>query len=39
MAFRTRTYVIMGVFKSWGYSGSHALEILEKSSYVLWDWL
>src|ERR1017187_10442565 len=28
-----------GVFKSWGYSGSHALELLEKSSYVLWDWL
>jgi hypothetical protein len=28
-----------GVFKSWGYSGSHALELLEKSSYVPWDWL
>jgi len=27
------------VFKSWGYLGSHALELLEKSSCVLWDWL
>ena len=28
----------MGVFKSWGYSGGHALELLEKSSYVLLGW-
>jgi len=27
-----------GVFKSWAYSGSHALELLEKSGDVLWDW-
>ena len=26
-----------GLFKSWGYSGSHALELLEKSSDILWD--
>jgi hypothetical protein len=26
-----------GVFKSWGYSGSHALELLEKSiKHVAW---
>jgi hypothetical protein len=25
------------VFKSWGYSGGHSLELLEKSSDILWD--
>jgi hypothetical protein len=30
-------YCRPGVFKSWGYSGSHALELLEKSSDVLRD--
>jgi hypothetical protein len=28
---------VEGVFKSWGYSGSHTLERLEKSSDVLRD--